>query len=182
MKKRPLFEYQSGDKISIHLSKLQKTVSTNGCKTIMLDLERQRCEADIMYRLFRNPVKSGIAKTLLQGLVKFIEHKNQPDLTKSRVYRDARDFMLHHPRADYRVQIFFILLILSHDADARVIVRNAYKPGNLWEQDASQHFDAFIVKLQDLIQTTMLSRFAEPTIRPIIHNLVVKAEQIYLSH
>lgn len=160
-------------------SKLRKLADLQPFSKQTQALEEDRCTSDLLYRLFRNP--KAIAPQLLCALIKVIEKKNDPDLKKSCMFRDAAAFLTEHAHADVRIKVFFILVILNKDTDAQIVMRKGYKQNNMWGETAISHFNQFLKRLQELVDNTFCSPFSEVNTPAIVRSFVVRAEQLYLS-
>ena len=161
---------------------LQKMAEKKGFAQCNKQIEDARCEADLMYAIFKRP--DTVLPTLLPGLVEIIKKKNSPDLEKSRMFRDAMEFLLKNPNADSRLRIFFTLWIINREQEAKDIIRKAYlveHPGNLWETKCHTHFDRFTHHLAELCKCVQIESFGAGNIIKVIRTTVLCAEQLYLT-
>lgn len=163
---------------SIHRKKLVKLTEKTQ-NNVFDPLEDARCKSDLMYRLFRRP--ETIVAKLLKAIIEVIQEKNQPDLGKSRMFRDATAFLVDHPFADNAAKIFFVLCVVAKDTDVQSVIRKGYTKGNMWGDEANTHFSHFVGKLDALILDTMNAPFGETNTPVLVRSFVKRAEQLYLT-
>lgn len=165
------------------LKRLREWAEENEYAKRNKEIEDERCEADLLYELFKRPHVA--ADRLLRGLIELIERKNEPDLERSRMFREARDYVIHHPRCPLLLKQFSILLILSREPDALSVFEAGYKPhhrGCLWGTQCNQHLRTFVQQhLRCMVDGTMSCAFGESNIVLIVRRFVHDAEHIYLT-
>jgi hypothetical protein len=173
--------YQIGPR-TYSINVLQQLSDKAGFTKHNTEIESARCEADLMYTIFKRP--ETVTDVLLEGLIALIKKKDSPDLEKSRIFTDAVAFLCQHPRASQKIKIFNILLILSREPEAVGIIRDGYvinHPGNMWGDRAFAHLDSFLQEIAKMIHGLYTSNFGEPNIITNIHTAVLYAEKVYLT-
>ena len=161
---------------------LQQMSDAKGFTQYNIQLENARCEADLMYAIFRRP--QTVIPQLLQGFLEIIKKKNNPKLEQSRIFREAVSFLMDNPNADVRIKIFYVLWILNREPEAKELIKNAYlvnHVGNIWEGKCHAHFDKFIKSLAELWRAVEVEPFSTGTIIEVVRATVLCAEQMYLT-
>lgn len=174
-------EYRVG-KYPVFLKKnLEIIVKKKGYDSWAKTLEDERCEADLMYKLFKRP--ETIVDTLMPGLLEIIEKKNAPDLQESRMYRDAVAFLRKHPRVDARIKLFYILLIIAREPEAQNVIRAGYdKINNMWGDQWEKRANAFFKHLGEHVMRLFGSPFGESNIEDRVIEFLIGAELLYVSN
>lgn len=162
---------------------LEALSKEHGFTEINERVETQRCDADIMYALFRRP--ESVAPKLLSGFRDLILKKYEPDLAESSKFCDAMSFLLEDPRAQTCAKIFYILFILNREEEACEVIRTSYATTatqSLWgKHDGATHFGVFLGHLKNLVDGTLRFPYGETNIDHIMHWFVRCAEVAYLS-
>jgi hypothetical protein len=161
---------------------LETIVHQRGYNVWVKKLEDERCETDLMYRLFKRP--ETIVDTLLPGLVELIEKKNAPDLGDSRMHRDAMSFLFKHPRVDAKIKLFYILLIVAREPEAQTVIRAGYDKSNnsLWGDQWEKRANAFFKHLGEHVIRMYGAPFGETNIEERIGEFLIGAELLYVSN
>lgn len=160
---------------------LKKIAEKKGYTQFCKDLEDKRCEADLMYRLFKRP--ETIVDKLLPGFVEIIKKKNDPDLQCSARFADSMRFLLEHPRADPKIKLFYILVIIAREKEAQIVIKAGYKAeGNIWENEWEKHLNEFFKDLASLVCEVNDASFGETNIIERVMGFVIAAELRYLSN
>ena len=161
------------------LSVLQNLATQHGYAAFCQETEDKRCEADILYRLFHRP--DTVVNKMLRGLVEIIKKKNSPDLEQSRMFQDGMAFLLHHPRADAQIKLFYILLIINHEPETHAIIKAGVTSDNMWGKQWDAHFKVFVKELDTFVKETFNTRFGETDILQRVEYFNVTCEILYLS-
>lgn len=174
-------DYKVG-KHPIFLKKnLEELAEKKGYNTWAKTIEDERCEADLIYRLFKRP--ETVVDALLRGLVDLIEKKNAPDLGESRNHRDAMAFLFKHPRVDAKIKLFYILLIVAREPEAQKVIKSGVDPKNsMWGKDWEKRVDAFFKNLQGHVIQMYGAPFGETNIEERVGNFLIGAELLYVSN
>jgi len=169
--KHPIFDY----------NKLQTLANKQGYSDFFEKIEDKRCDSDLMYRLFKRP--ESVVDKILPGLIDIIKTKNSPDLNDSHVFRDAIQFLLHHPRVDTKIKLFYTLLIIAHETEAQEIIKKGYKAeGNIWEDKWEKHVVGYFKELSKMVNETLFdASFTESNIQERVTHFVITAELVYMS-
>lgn len=163
-------------------SRLKALLDAKGFSNRNIQIENERCAADLMYAMFKRP--KTVLPTLLPGLIEIIKKKNSPDLWQSRMFRESIRFLLENEHASDRIKIFNVLLIICNDPETAEIFKTGYivdHRGNLFGKNCIAHLDTFLVHLKALMYNTLSFKFGETTVVGIVHQCVAYAEQIYLQ-
>lgn len=172
---------QVGKHQAFEVKDLQMASEQKGYMEFCKKLEDDRCNADLMYRLFRRPEE--VVDKLLPGLVEIIKTKNSPDLEESGLFVDAKDFLLYHPRACTSIKLFAILVVVAHEVEAQNVIKAGYKAeGNIWEDKWEKHLTMFFKDLVEVVGETFNTSFGETNIMERVKCLNIAAELRYLSN
>jgi hypothetical protein len=161
---------------------LQKMADKNGFTANNRQLEDARCEADLMYALFRRPKE--IIPKMLAGFLEIIKKKNSPKLELSKVARDGIAFLIDNPRAADCVKLYIVLRIINREPEAKELIRSSHlaqHPGNIWENNYVAHFERFLRHLAELYENADTASFGAGNIIEYVRSLVLCAEQLYMS-
>jgi hypothetical protein len=162
---------------------LQKMSDALGFTAHNTAIEDARCEADLMYALFRRP--HTVAPKILAGFLEIIKKKNSPKLEQSRMFRDAMEFLTTNPNADNRLKIYYILMVINREVEAKDFIRTAYianHRGNMWgERNYVAHFERFTRHLSELVENASTSTFGAGNIIEFVRSFVLCAEQLYMT-
>lgn len=167
---------------AFHQEKLAQWMAENNFKKRNAELEDDRCQADLLYALFHRP--QTVADRLLQGLMDLIVRRNDPDLERSRMFRESHQYVTQHPRAAWVLKVFNILLILSREPGAAEVFEAGYdpdSPGCLWGHNYKDHLQRFLQNLRFMVDGTMSCSFGECNIVFIVQRFVQDAEMTYLT-
>ena len=165
-------------------------------------VEDDRCEADIMYRMHwrpyesveqldfsdpENPVLVGhisLIDKMLGGMIEILKHKYGPALQKARIVRDAHEYLLSD-RASHRVKLFYIYFVMKREPEACEMVRvllDPEHPGSLWGSEIFNHFDAFMMFVDDCVEKTLVFPASESNINAIVNDMVMATKVEWLLH
>jgi hypothetical protein len=173
--------YKIGKNPVFSTKHLETLVQKKGYKAWAKQIEDERCESDLMYRLFKQSNET--IDTLLRGLVELIEKKNAPDLGDSRMHRDAMAFLFKHPRVDAKVKLFYILLIVAREPEAQRVIEAGYDTNkNIWGNEWQKKMSVFFKHLEEHVTRMYNSPFGETNIEQVINDFVNAAELLYLSN
>jgi hypothetical protein len=173
-------EIKQGKYPCFKLSVLQQLAQQQGYDAFCREMEDKRCEADILYRLFHRP--ETVVDKLLPGLVDIIKKKNTPDLEQSRMFQDGMAFLLHHPRADPQIKLFFVLLIINHEQqEVLPIIKAGITRDNMWGDEWERHYKTFSIELDTFVKETFGVRFGETDILQRVEYFNITSEILYLS-
>lgn len=155
------------------LSQLQELSDKLGFTQHNTQIEDDRCQRDIMYKLFKRP--HTLLGTLLPGFTEIARKKNAPDYGKSALIHDAGAFVLEHRRADHTIKLFHLLIILSREEEAQNVIK-AGQPRELGQLFAQR----YIPQLQAQVESTFRFPFGEANIIDIVRVFVQRAEHMYV--
>lgn len=138
----------------------------------MTEIEDDRCSKDLLYAAFHRP--ETVIDDLLAGMMQFIERKYSPMLGNTYRYDIAKQFLTQHPRADPRCKLFFMLLIVTSEQEARdFLVPHC--------RGDKEHMERFAVQCTQAINETLRHNFGETNVVARVHQLVACAEYLYLT-
>jgi len=166
-----------------------------------LAVEDDRCQADPIYRLhwrpydqldqidFDDPTEPvvghvAVIDKILGGMIEILEHKYGSGLKKARIVRDAHEYLLS-PRASHRVKLFYIYFVMHKEPEACEMIRTLFDPqhaGNLWGEGIYDHFDAFMLFVDDCVKKTLVFPASESNINPIVNDMVLATKTEWLLH
>ena len=166
-----------------------------------LKVEDDRCEADIMYRLHWRPYDQlervdyghpdrpvvghiAVIDRILEALIEIMQHKYGKDLREARMIRDAHEYLLSD-RANHRIKLFYIYFVMHREEEACELVREFFDPqhpGNLWGDQVYNHFDAFMLFVDDCVQKTLDFPASESNINAIVTDMVMATKTEWLLH
>lgn len=166
---------------AFELGQLEKIAKKKGYTQYCRDLEDKRCEADLMYRLFKRPEE--VVDKLLPGFYKIVETKNSPDTQESIVFVDANKFLMLHPRADPKIKLFFVLHVIASEKEAQIVIKAGCKTeGNIWEEEWEKHLNRFFKDLMELVTEFTNAPFGETNIEERVMGFNIAAELRYISN
>lgn len=145
-------------------------------------IEDERCQRDLLYALFQRPAT--VLDQLLPGLLAVVAKKNAPDMETSRLFCDARTFLLDPTiHADNNIKVFMILIIINRDVEVHAIFKDGYQDDNMWGDIKAGHaqFDRFLTHLAQLVDGLFNAPFGESNIIQRVSWLVVESKIFYLS-
>lgn len=166
-----------------------------------LQVQEQRCEADPLYCLMFNPYHQlelidyddpaepivgyvSMIDRLLGGMIEILERKYGEGLKKARIIQDACTY-LKSGRANHQVKLFFILFVMKNEPEACEFIRALFiqdHPGNLWRDSIYDHFDRFMLFVDECVDKTVDFPASERNINAVVQNMILAAKQEYLLH
>lgn len=155
------------------IQKWDQLATTSGYAALNEEVENIRCEGDLMYKLLGRPHL--VIDNLLPDLLKLIKRKNAPDSTRSRVLREAVH-ILTLPETRVNTKIFFTLLILNQDQDAREVIQ-----AGLLAPGSQEKFAKFLPRFSEIVHRLFSSRFGKATIVKDVDGVVMEARYLYFS-
>lgn len=164
------------------IARLQQLLDKHNFAQRQKAIEDERCEADLLYALFRR-TKTVLPK-LLPGLLEVVTRKNAPDMEESRMYRDARDYLLNADKhADRHVCIFMVMTIVNHDTETHAVFRDGYADGNFFGTAAQGYaqFQRWLPHLAQLVEGMKMASVGEANVLHAVFEFVVACEYYYLS-
>jgi hypothetical protein len=164
------------------LERLQQLADQHAFTKHSVLIEDQRCQRDLLYALFQRP--STVLEKLLPGMLAIVAKKNAPDMESSRIFRDARSYLLEpNKHADEHIRVFVILLIINRDTEVHAIFKNGYLDGNMWgdAKAGCAQFDRFLIHLAQLVDGLFNAPFGESNVTQRVFELVVGSKIFYLS-
>jgi hypothetical protein len=150
--------------------------------------ERERCQGDLVYGLFRMPGLPVPAdnKPLIDFLVgtayEFLEKKYSPDFGSNRVIAQARSFLT--TGNDTGIKTWFFLFVLARETEVQDFVRTSYRadhPGNLWGEHAPAHFDEWLAMLKAAVEQTLNFPCNWHNMKTIVSNMLSAAFRFYMT-
>ena len=144
-------------------------------------IELERCAADLMYNILAHP-KQPLLREILIHCFDLIEKKNAPDLIKSRMYREGKEFILSN-QADHFVRLFYLLFFLSKEKEVQDLFiqgSNTKHPGNLFKQNAVEHLQLYFVQLQEMVEKTLNFNCNPVNISTVVRTMVCEARKAYV--
>lgn len=174
--------YKTGKHPVFSTKHLETLIKKKGYAIWAKEIEDERCKADLMYRIFKQYDYETI-DTLIGGLVELIEKKNAPDLSNSRMHRDAMEFLFKHPRVCLKIKVFYILLIVAREPEAQRVIRAGYDTKkNIWGNEWQKKIDVFFKHLAEHVTRMYNAPFGETNIEQVVNDFVNAAELLYLSN
>ncbi len=181
----------------MHKRKLEELMAEMPFSKHAKAVERERCEADLLYEILMHPehmltlkdpatgaeTQMMLIDRILGASLELVSKKNSPDFGKSRMISDATAF-LQGPAADPTVKLFNFLFILSREQEIQALMLKGYDmdhPGNLWSTNADLHLSEFVKQIQDMVDRTLKWPCNERNIVDVVRNMVRGARLVYLT-
>lgn len=138
------------------------------------------CRADLLYALLSRP-DAERTREVLGRVLKLLERKNGATLQHSRVWTDGRAFL--ESDADGDVRVFCFLMMLQREPELQLLVRRAYRPGNLWGsvEAAQERLDGFLEHLQGMAHQVLHWPVTEPNVVQTVRDFVDAAQREYME-
>lgn len=143
----------------------------------MNPIEQERQAGDLLYRLFQQP-NDPAWHMVIQKCHEIAERDK--DILKSSMYARGKTCMLQ--TASHKRKLFFLLLLLSHEADLQnffIQQSNAQHPGNQFGKP--DQLRAFFVQLIEMREMTLNFSCNRVKIQGVVRNFVVDAKKFYLG-
>jgi len=156
-------------------SKLEELAQENGFSELCREEEEKRSNNDLMYCIFKRPEQC--IDKLYPRLIKLIEKKYAPDLTRSRIFTDTVTSL---PSSDMVVRVFFTLLIISREEEAQTVIKAGYKSDGLWINPSIRFQNKYLPMLKQIIDTAFNEPFGEVNIVGIMTWVIKEAQRVYM--
>jgi hypothetical protein len=168
----------------------KRTLKKQPFVQLLSKVEQERCTADLMYTILMHPdqvLGATTTTTVIERLVNagfdIITKKYAPDLSQSRMIREARAYVTNSRLADTYVQRFVFLFMLHKEEELQQLIESAYVEGkHMWgtNEEARQHFRLFLTHLGAMVQSTLDWPCSELNMVDVVRNLVRGATKCYL--
>lgn len=165
----------------ISLSLRMKITKLNPFVSQAALIDQERCLADLMYRILVRP-QDAIVKQVLDSCFQLIEKKNSPDLNKSRMYREANEYVMSE-MADAKVRLFYLLFIVAKESEVQDLFAQGIQvkhPGNLFGNEAIPHLYEYFKILHDMCDKTLNFNYNPVNILVIVDKYLEEAKRMYV--
>ncbi|MBX9637238.1 MAG: hypothetical protein K2Q45_06775 [Nitrosomonas sp.] len=147
-----------------------------------VSIHRERCDADLMYRVLESSSSQDtVVKEILFHCFALIEKKNTPDLMKSRMYTEGKEFILSDD-ADHMIRVFCLCFFLSKEVEVQELFMQALQinhPGNMFKESAIEHMQSYFKTLKNMTEMTFNFHCNRVNIPRVARDLVFAARENY---
>lgn len=174
-------ELQYGDCQRYKRHELETLLKETAFAKLAAQVERERCEADLLYCLLMKPSEELLNRVLRQ-CHEMVLKKNAPDMDNSRIIRESWDVLMR--AGNTHVKLFRFLFMLNHEPEIQEMMRHGYilnHPGNLWGERAHSHLADFLLSLEKMVKDTLNWPCSDANILDVVHNMVNGARLAYMT-
>lgn len=140
-------------------------------------LHTERCESDLLYGLFMQPEK--YLDEIESLCFEFALKKNSPDLGKSVIFINYKK-KYESVKTDYNLRLYHVLMTMVVVPEIQEIIKQAFKPNNLWGDYAITHYEQFLEELKKIVEMMCNFHYKEFYAPSIVFDFVHTARKKYI--